>query len=130
LRGLLATFLFAFNTGAQGFHQRCFGRVVLRELHIEFEFHHDSISLILHDVGEADKILVHNKRLLGLIRRHRVKSLEDLGHQDVKDLIDLQQVQEEKMDHVREEARTLAEALMLENCKDLGKHGIKVFIGL
>ena len=100
MRRLLAPFLFGFNTRAEGVHQRCFGRVVLRELHIEFKFHHDSISFILHDISEADKVLVHNERLLGLIRRHRVESLENLGHKDVEDLIDLQQVQEKQMDHV------------------------------
>ena len=90
MRRLLTSSLFGLHTRAEGVYERCLGCVVLWELYIEFKFHHDSISLILHDIGEADKVLVDYERFLGLIRRHRVESLEDLSHQDVEDFIDLQ----------------------------------------
>jgi len=60
---------------------------------------------------------------------HGVEAIEDLRHQDVEDFVHLQQVKEEQVDHIRKQAGTFAERLMLKHCKYRGKHGIKTFIG-
>ena len=65
-----------------------------------------------------------------MVHIHEAEPFKNLCHKHVKYLVDLDQVQEKKINHVREETSALAEVLMLENCKYLCQHRIKAFIAL
>ena len=65
-----------------------------------------------------------------MVHVHEAKSLENFGNEHVKYFIDVEQIQEEEIDHVREETCSFAKVLMLKYGKDLCQHRIKAFITL
>ena len=65
-----------------------------------------------------------------MVHVHEAESLENFGNEHVKYFIDVEQIQEEEIDHVREETCPFAKVLMLKYGKDLCQHRIKAFITL
>ena len=65
-----------------------------------------------------------------MVHVHEAESLENFGNEYVKYFIDVEQIQEEEIDHVREETCSFAKVLMLKYGKDLCQYRIKAFITL
>ena len=103
--------------------------IVLRHLDIcEVELNLDFVYLGLHDVCECYEVLVDHKCFFGLIKSQTRESLQDLGNEDVKGLVNLDQVLEHDEDHILEEPGPLAEAVVLIEVEDLLDEAIEVLI--
>ena len=99
--------------------------VILGEFDSELKLHHDLVGLGLHDLGEAHEVLVDHEALLGVLNAHLAEALKDLGHKHVEDFVNLQEVLEKEVDHVREKAGALAKVLVLKDVEDLGDQGVE-----
>ena len=123
--GVLLLFL---DTDFESVHKYAVRRVVGGQLHVEVELVHDKVRLCLQDLGQIDEILIDYEALLRLVVGQVRESLQDLGDEHVEHLVDLDQVLEEQVNHVRKKSSALAEVLMLVNGEDHSHQSIEVLI--